>query len=180
MLCVFADASQDVFAACAYVRQRKDNITYAINFIAAKSRVSPVKQLTIPRLELQAAVIPSRLAKPTVRSPWPGFRVHHQALNRSSLREWGKFKVTDPSTIRLRKYYQQVKQGSLTPKELQQADIYWIKQAQTTLYSRLDRGAFESFSPFKDKNGVIRAGGRVDEAIVSYETRHPALLPSNH
>ena len=63
MLCVFADASQDALGACAYARQRKDDNTYAVKFIAAKSRVSPLKQLTIPRLELQAAVLASRLAK---------------------------------------------------------------------------------------------------------------------
>ena len=27
---------------------------------------------------------------------------------------------------------------------------------------------------------MIRVRGRVDEAIVSYDTKHPALLPSNH
>ena len=63
MLCVFADASQDALGACAYTRQRKDDNTYAVKFIAAKSRVSPLKQLTIPRLELRAAVLASRLAK---------------------------------------------------------------------------------------------------------------------
>ena len=63
MLCVFADASQDALEACAYARQRKDDNTYEVKFIAAKSRVSPLKQLTIPRLELQAAILASRLAK---------------------------------------------------------------------------------------------------------------------
>lgn len=82
--------------------------------------------------------------------------------------------------IWLRKYDQHRKEGLLTPEELQQAKIYWINQAQTTLYSPLDRGEFKSLSPFKDENGIIRVGGRVDEAIMSYETRHPALLPSDH
>ena len=48
MLCVFADASQEALGACAYARQRKDNNTYAVKFIAAKSRVSPPKQLKQP------------------------------------------------------------------------------------------------------------------------------------
>ena len=63
MLCLFAGASQEALGACAYTRQRKDDNTYAVKFIAAKSRASPLKQLTIPRLELQAAVLASRLAK---------------------------------------------------------------------------------------------------------------------
>ena len=36
MLCVFADASQEAFGACAYLRQRKDDNTYSVKFIAAK------------------------------------------------------------------------------------------------------------------------------------------------
>lgn len=52
---VFSDASQEAFGACAYVRQKTKQSTYEVNFVAAKSRVAPLKQLTIPRLELQAA-----------------------------------------------------------------------------------------------------------------------------
>ena len=62
-LCVFADASQEAFGACAYIRQKTKESTYEVTFVAAKSRVAPLKQLTIPRLELQAAVLASRLAK---------------------------------------------------------------------------------------------------------------------
>ena len=287
MLCVFADASQDALGACAYARQRKDHNTYAVKFIAAKSRVSPLKQLTIPRLELQAAVLASRLAKSIqeesrkqfkdvkfftdstitlawIQSPsgrfkpfvssrvgeiqsntdpnqWKhipsednvaddlsrGIRVNElqgrlkngpeflylpesqwpittapptpnvdmerrqmqiltavtapkagNAIDPQKFSSWRKLiRVTArirrlAVKIRLRKYDQQGQEGPLTPEELQ--------QAQTTLYSRLDKGEFKSLSPFKDENGVIRVGGRVDEAIVSYETRHPALLPSDY
>jgi len=61
--CVFADASQDALEACAYTLQRKDDNTYAVKFIIATSRTSPLKQLAIPRLELQAAVLTRRLAR---------------------------------------------------------------------------------------------------------------------
>ena len=63
MLCVFSDASQDAFGACAYIRQRTTDDKYQVRLITAKSRVAPMKQLSIPRLELQAAVLVTRLAK---------------------------------------------------------------------------------------------------------------------
>ncbi|XP_068720636.1 uncharacterized protein [Montipora capricornis] len=67
VLCVFSDASQEAFRACAYIRQKTKQGTYEVNFVAAKSRVAPLKQLTIPRLELQAAVLASRFAKTIVK-----------------------------------------------------------------------------------------------------------------
>ena len=63
MLCVFSDASQDAFGTCAYVRQRTNGDKYQVRLIAVKSRVAPLKELSVPRLELQAAVLASRLAK---------------------------------------------------------------------------------------------------------------------
>ena len=49
-LCVFSDASQDAFGACAYTRQKNNDNTYSVRLITAKSRMSPLKRLTIPRL----------------------------------------------------------------------------------------------------------------------------------
>ena len=63
ILCIFADASEHAFGTCAYLRWRKEDGTFEVRFIAAKSRVAPLKKLTIPRLELQAALIASRLSK---------------------------------------------------------------------------------------------------------------------
>ena len=56
-ICIFADASQEAFGACAYIRWMTANGKYDVRFVPAKSRVAPLKELTIPRLELQAAVI---------------------------------------------------------------------------------------------------------------------------
>ena len=63
MLCIFSDASQDAFGACVYLRWKKKNGDYECRFLAAKSRVAPLKKLTIPRLELKEAVLTSRLYK---------------------------------------------------------------------------------------------------------------------
>ncbi|XP_017463041.1 PREDICTED: uncharacterized protein LOC108356442, partial [Rhagoletis zephyria] len=51
----FSDASEVAFAAAVYIRiQRRDSEVFT-HLIAAKTRVAPVKQITLPRLELCAS-----------------------------------------------------------------------------------------------------------------------------
>lgn len=59
---VFMDASENAFACVAYWRFIKDG-DFEVSLIGAKSRVAPNKPISIPRLELQAAVLASRFAK---------------------------------------------------------------------------------------------------------------------
>ena len=66
VLCVFSDSSEDAFGSCAYARWQLSSGEYDVRFIAAKSRVAPLKRLTIPRLELQGAVLASPLCKTIV------------------------------------------------------------------------------------------------------------------
>ena len=63
ILCIFSDASREAFGTCAYVRWEIGEKSYDVRFVAAKSRVAPLKELSIPRLELQAAVLAARLYK---------------------------------------------------------------------------------------------------------------------
>ena len=295
VLCVFSDASQEAFGACAYIRQRRNEDTYSVNFVAAKSRVAPLKQLTIPRLELQAAVLASRLAKTIVeectiqfadikfftdssitlawiQSPSRSFKpfvssrvgeiqsnsdpsqwrhisgednvaddlsrgLHVQQLTGrwmngpeflklpeeqwpvqtatphreedmerrqvnavSSVSHADVGKIIDVKNftrwrklirvtawiwrlaekIRLRRNALSGREGPLMPEELRKAEMSWIKSAQKDLKSRMKNGEFKSLSPFIDEKEVIRVGGRIDKAIVSYEEKHPVLLPSDH
>lgn len=50
VLCAFSDASEDAFGACAYARWQLSTGGFNAQFIATKSRVAPLKKLTIPRL----------------------------------------------------------------------------------------------------------------------------------
>ena len=294
LLCVFSDASTEAFGCCAYIRKKNPDSTYEDNLVAAKSRVAPLKQLTVPRLELQAAVLASQLAK-TIReesriqfksvhfftdstitlawimSPSRAFKPFVSARigeiqSNSEPSQWrhipGEVNVADDLSrgisvqdltgrwsdgpeflrlpeelwpqpdaaqappeehmerrraeavcqvkiaenpidpqafsswrrlirvtarirrlaekIRLKKHAQEGRQGPLTPEELLQAELYWIKDAQKSLHDRMAKGELKTLSPFSDDKGIIRVGGRLDKAIVSYETKHPALLPSTH
>ncbi|XP_040066702.1 uncharacterized protein LOC120840312 [Ixodes scapularis] len=60
---VFTDASPQAYGACADLRavDRKENVSVTLVF--AKSRVAPLKTLTLPRLELMGALLGARVAK---------------------------------------------------------------------------------------------------------------------
>lgn len=58
---VFADASEVAFSAVAYWRIERAQ-GHDVAFVTGKTRCAPLKQLSIPRLELQAAVLATRLA----------------------------------------------------------------------------------------------------------------------
>ena len=57
----FVDASEDAYAAVVYFKVEVNN-EIRVSLITAKSRVAPLKGLTVPRMELQAAVLGTRLA----------------------------------------------------------------------------------------------------------------------
>lgn len=56
-----ADASQRAYGAVAYLRIANAEGKIHCSFVIGKSRLSLLKQLTIPRLELSAAVVATRL-----------------------------------------------------------------------------------------------------------------------
>ena len=303
ILCVFSDASKDAFGACAYARWQLKEGKYESRFVAAKSRVAPLKELTIPRLELQAAVLATRLSKSIIANsriqfqrviffidsmivlawicsqarvykPFVSIRVS-EIQDSTDPAQWrhvpGEFNIadrlsrgtevnmlmgewqhgpeflqeaeemwpksspreadekdakkeqrkvlnvqgnqTEPQVpiIECKRYsswkrllrvtayvlrfvrkmksksQSAMKDGnlknseeSLTNQELQLAEEYWIKQAQQDLIDCLKNGKFSALSPFKTEDGILRVGGRVDKAMVSYEMKHPALLPQKH
>ncbi|GFU96543.1 DUF1758 domain-containing protein [Trichonephila clavipes] len=59
----FSDASKSAYGTILYLRFVTCNNEIETSFICSKSRVAPLKSLTLPRLELTAALLSARLAK---------------------------------------------------------------------------------------------------------------------
>ena len=62
-LVIFSDASSHAYGACAYVHWEVEPGKWRAFLISAKNRISPTRQLTIPRLELCGALIGCRLGE---------------------------------------------------------------------------------------------------------------------
>ncbi|XP_060575097.1 uncharacterized protein LOC132732639 [Ruditapes philippinarum] len=58
---VFSDGSETCYSACAYLRLTDIQNIISCSFVIGKSRLAPIKQTTIPRLELCGAVVACRL-----------------------------------------------------------------------------------------------------------------------
>lgn len=65
---IFTDASESAYGSCAYVRSISEYGEILVRLLIAKSRVAPIKPLTIPRLELCGAVIGARLFEKALSS----------------------------------------------------------------------------------------------------------------
>ena len=58
---LFADASELAYGAACYVRLKYIDGTIKVSFLLGKSRLAPIKVVTIPRLELCAAVLAAKM-----------------------------------------------------------------------------------------------------------------------
>ena len=76
--------------------------------------------------------------------------------------------------------------GPLTTEELRSTDLVLVKRAQlrhfAEIHSALDGNRpptklMKQLAIFRSSDGLIRVGGRLRHSSLSYETRHPALLP---
>ena len=64
---MFADASEDTMCAVAYLRSKPKEYSADLAFVIGKCRVAPMRHFSIPRLELQAAVMAVRLKEQIVK-----------------------------------------------------------------------------------------------------------------
>ena len=69
---MFGDSSKDIFSAVAFLRARVTTPTGKIKtelaFDLGKARVAPMKVMTVPKLELQAALLAARMKKEIIQA----------------------------------------------------------------------------------------------------------------
>ena len=69
---MFGDSSQDIFSAVAFLRARvttpTGKIKTELTFVLGKARVAPMKVMTVPKLELQAALLAARLKNEIIQA----------------------------------------------------------------------------------------------------------------
>ena len=104
---VFADASEDTMCAVAYLRSQPKEYSADLAFVVEKCRVAPMRHLSTPCLELQAAVMAVRLKEQIVkehemkissRSFWPDLTTVLQWIH-SSHREQQVFVANQVAEI---------------------------------------------------------------------------------
>ena len=64
----FSDASKKAYAAAVYLRSEYEDGHVEVKLLSSKTRVAPIKQQTIPRLELLGATISARLVSNLLKS----------------------------------------------------------------------------------------------------------------
>ncbi|XP_067665015.1 uncharacterized protein [Haliotis asinina] len=65
----------------------------------------------------------------------------------------------------------------LQPEEINGAETYWVKFAQQSLGNW--KTTLTDLAPF-ERDGVIRAGGRLRQTSLQYDQVHPIILPAKH
>ena len=72
----FCDSSEQAYGACIYIRSTDQTNQAFSHLLCSSSRVAPLQKLTIPRLELWAAVLLAKLYKRVTNAFIAGL-MHH-------------------------------------------------------------------------------------------------------
>ncbi|PIK50927.1 hypothetical protein BSL78_12182 [Apostichopus japonicus] len=125
-----------------------------------------VRNAKVLSLRVTAASKPSPIVNPTNFSSWP--RLKMVTARVFSVRELPKKQWMKQLTRQISKWP--------SSKLIKEAELYWIRQAQREIDFQ-DSNVMKLDPFFDEDDQVFRVGGRIDRAPLSYDVRHPYLLP---
>ncbi|GFU86378.1 integrase catalytic domain-containing protein [Trichonephila clavipes] len=170
----FCDASKKAYGAAIYLRTNSRN-GISVKLVTSKSRVAPLNCVTLPRLELLGALVAARLAskvkkivnlkRSCLQYHWTDSKIVLFWIKGNKTR-WKQFVANRVNEI-----------TSLTDPHS------WYhcagKENPADFLSRgLSADCLVSNSRWwTDGEGIVRVGGRLENASVPYLHKHPAILP---
>ncbi|GFU30943.1 integrase catalytic domain-containing protein [Trichonephila clavipes] len=178
----FADASSLAYAAAIYCRQ-KHNGKIKVQLLVSKTKVAPVKQVSIPRLEL--CVLSWLSGHPR---QWKTFVANRtsEIIEVLPTKHWRHVPSKEnPADIASR---------GIDPKCLPDCKLWW----QGPPWLRLETSSWPKAEPSCDEasdelkaeqnqspssiyeHGLVRVGGRLQNSQLRFNSKHPIILPSQH
>ncbi|KAJ8948312.1 hypothetical protein NQ318_020799 [Aromia moschata] len=191
----FADATLQAYGSCIYLRALYSDNTVSCNLVCAKSRVAPLRTISLPRLELCGVVLLSRLTNKIMSALsekihsvnlWTDSQItlcwlkSHPSRNRvsevqelTSKFQWRHVRsANNPSDLLSR---------GLGPSELKNNSLWWHGPQFLFDFSFQLETQNLFLNPWIDEKGIIRINGRLSNAQISFDQKYPILLPAkNH
>ncbi|GFS80589.1 integrase catalytic domain-containing protein [Trichonephila clavipes] len=200
----FSDASEKAYGSSIYLKSISALGEVKVCLVTSKSRVSPLKQISIPRLELCGAVLAAKLMKKvkealnlqiTAVHFWSDSTIVISWIHRES-RELKTFVANRVSKIHQLSSRDQwhhiaseqnpadVLSRGLLPEELRDDSLWWhgpellqSTYSTTVIAEPTQRDDFDC--ELRDDKGILRVGGRLEKASIPYSQKHPAILAKN-
>ncbi|KAF2886493.1 hypothetical protein ILUMI_19680 [Ignelater luminosus] len=196
---VFVDASQVAYASVIYMRTQSLTDT-KIQLIAAKSRVTPNKKMTIPRLELLAATIGARLMKSILETMennqqevylWSDSTIVLTWIQRES--QWATFvwncvqEIRKITNVECWRYVPGVlnpadlsSRGELSAREFCEAEKTVLRFVQEESFSGDQDLRIKDFRAYTDRDNLIRIKTLITQRDDDINFCEPVVLNPKH
>ncbi|XP_046492942.1 uncharacterized protein [Neodiprion pinetum] len=196
----FADASQSALGAVIYARTYINTHEVRVSLVCAKTKVAPLKKPSVnwpsssPRPEENVHFeerkgLSTHIATAKPLQIWDLVNRYSKLstlLKVTSLckRAANRFLAKTTSS----RVNTSITVGPISTLELSDAQLFWTKVTQQAYFAEEIRQIETSSSltrshplsrltPFIDSNGFLRVGGRLNHSLLSYDEKHPFILP---